>query len=66
MSHREYESDVRGFFPCCPICGNKRIEVHLISGGRDTLSCESCGAKWHIYVGLTGLKWAELDVEADD
>lgn len=63
---REYESDVRGYFPCCPLCGSKEIAVHLTQGGRDTLSCESCRAKWHIYVGLTGLKWAELDVEADD
>jgi len=63
---KEYETDVRGYFPCCPLCGNKEIEVHLTQGGRDTLSCQGCGAKWHIYVGLTGLKWAELDVEADD
>lgn len=60
------ESDVRGYFPCCPLCGSKKIEVNLIVGGRDTLSCESCGARWHLYVGLSGLKWAELDVEADD
>jgi Zn finger protein HypA/HybF involved in hydrogenase expression len=63
---REYESDVRGYFPSCPICGSREIAVHLTQGGRDILSCESCGARWHIYVGLTGLKWAELDVEADD
>jgi len=63
---REYESDVRWYFPCCPICGAKEISVHLTQGGRDTLSCESCGARWHIYVGLTGLKWAELEIEAED
>jgi hypothetical protein len=63
---KEYEADVRGYFPCCPLCGSKKIDVHLIPGGRDTLSCGKCGAKWHIYVGLMGLKWAELDVEADD
>ena len=63
---REYEADVRGYFPCCPICGSKEIEVHLTQGGRDTLSCSNCNARWHIFVGLTGLKWAELDVEADD
>lgn len=61
-----YESDIRGYFLCCPVCGDKKIEVHLIANGRDTLACESCGARWHLYVGLTGLKWAELDVEADD
>lgn len=61
-----YESDIRGYFPCCPVCGDKKIEVNLIANGRDTLACESCGARWHLHVGLTGLKWAELDVEADD
>jgi len=30
------------------------------------LSCYGCGAKWHIYVGFTGLKWAELDLEGED
>jgi hypothetical protein len=61
-----YESDVRGYFPCCPICGSKKIAVNLIPDGRDTLSCEGCGARWHLYIGLSGLKWAELDVEADN
>lgn len=60
------ESDVRGYFPCCPLCGNKEIAVYLIDGGRDTLTCRNCNAKWHIHVGLSGLKWAELDVDADD
>lgn len=62
----EYESDVRGYFPSCPLCGGREIEVNLTSGGRDTLSCKNCDARWHIYVGLTGLKWAELDLEAKD
>jgi mRNA-degrading endonuclease RelE of RelBE toxin-antitoxin system len=34
--------------------------------GRDTLSCYECGAKWHLHIGLTGLKWAELDLEDED
>lgn len=62
----EYESDVRGYFPSCPLCGGREIEVNLTFGGRDTLSCKNCDARWHIYVGLTGLKWAELDLEAKD
>jgi len=41
----------------------KFIEV---DGGKDTLSCYCCGAKWHLYIGLTGLKWAELDLEGED
>jgi len=34
--------------------------------GKDTLSCYGCGAKWHLYIGLTGLKWAELELEDED
>jgi len=34
--------------------------------GKDTLSCYECGAKWHLYIGLTGLKWAELELEGED
>lgn len=34
--------------------------------GKDTLSCYECGAKWHLYIGLTGLKWAELELESED
>jgi mRNA-degrading endonuclease RelE of RelBE toxin-antitoxin system len=41
----------------------KFIEV---DGSRDTLSCYGCGAKWHLFIGLTGLKWAELDLESED
>lgn len=62
----EYESDVRRYFTSCPLCGAREIEVNFTLGGRDTLSCKNCGARWHIYVGLTGLKWAELDLEARD
>jgi hypothetical protein len=61
-----YESDIRGYFPCCPICGANRLTVHLTDGGRDAMSCENCGAQWHVYVGVMGLKWAELDVQAHD
>lgn len=64
--HMQYEADVRGYFVCCPLCGSEQIETHFIIGGRDTLSCENCGAKWHLYVGLTGFKWAELDLESRD
>jgi hypothetical protein len=64
--HEYYEADVRGYFICCPLCGNEQVKVHLISGGRDTLTCENCGARWHLYIGLTGFKWAELDIEAKD
>jgi hypothetical protein len=38
---KEYETDVRGYFPCCPICGDKRIEVHLTNGSIDIVVYES-------------------------
>lgn len=38
----------------------------MTEGGRDTLSCEGCGAKWHLYIGVTGLKWAELDLPSEN
>ena len=63
---KQYESEVRGYFVCCPLCGSEDIEVHLVSGGRDTLTCEDCGAKWHLYIGLRGFRWAELEIESQD
>ena len=41
----------------------KFIEV---GGDNDTLSCYGCGAKWHLNIGIAGLKWAELDLESED
>ena len=61
--NKAFESDVRGYFLCCPLCGSNKLAVHLVEGGRDTMTCGDCGANWHIYVGLTGLKWAELELE---
>ena len=62
------ESEASKYFPNCPICGSGKIQVHLVMGGKDTISCENCGARWHIYFGhvLGHLKWAELELEADD
>ncbi len=56
-----YENQVRQAFPCCPLCGSKKLMAKLISGGKDTLSCESCKAQWHLIIGISGLKWAELE-----
>jgi len=64
--YASYESDVRGYFVCCPLCGSDNLKPHFIQGGRDTLTCENCEAKWHLHVGLTGLKWAELDLVSKD
>jgi len=55
--------------PCCLICGSGKIQFHLTDGGKDRLSCLNCGARWHIYVGGfwgASLRWAELEMEADD
>jgi len=41
------------------------MRTDFIVGGRDTLTCENCKAKWHIKMGLLdNLKWAELDIES--
>jgi hypothetical protein len=37
-----------------------------VDSSRDTLSCYGCGAKWHLHMGVTGLKWAELELESED
>lgn len=58
------ESNVHEYFPYCPLCGSKRMEANITMGGRDTISCENCRARWHIYIGFSGFKWAELDIKA--
>jgi len=71
VKHREetlkrIDSKVRGYFICCPLCGNNEIKANYILGGRHTLTCENCGAQWHLHIGLRGFRWAELDVESKD
>jgi hypothetical protein len=62
----DYEKDLRSYFQCCPICGNNQMTLNLIPMGRDTITCASCDATWHTYIGLTGFKWAELDLPSKD
>ncbi len=157
--NKTYESDIRGYFLCCPLCGSNKLALHLmtirphirnvvftkrffrdlkdekkankflesildcsyadfnvlhkfeelinrskvfraktgkrsivccvdknkriifmrvfknfkrykkfieVDGGKDSLSCYGCGAKWHLNIGITGLKWAKLDLESED
>lgn len=67
MMMKACESEALKYFPNCPICGSGKIQVHLVFGGKDTLSCLGCGARWHIYFDLWGhLKGATLELEADD
>ena len=56
-----YEKQVQDCFPYCPFCGNNQLTMNLVSGGKDTLSCEVCNAKWHLFIGLGGLKCAILE-----
>jgi hypothetical protein len=65
ISHADAE--VRGYFVCCPLCGSEQIKTHFVFGGRDTLTCEDCGAKWHLCFGRhDSFKWAELDLDSRD
>lgn len=61
--HEAYKSDVRKYFICCPICGNTRLSITVVSGGTDTLTCKDCDCMWHLNIGLFGFKRAELDVQ---
>lgn len=62
----EYEKDLRSYFQCCPICGNNQMTPNLIDLGRDSITCDSCKATWHVYIGLSGFKWAELDLPSKE
>ena len=50
------------YFTYCPICGNDEIDINVGKGGKDTINCDGCGAKWHIHFGFFDkqLKWAKL------
>ena len=60
-SIEKYEREIQRSFPCCPLCGSKQLKSNLVPGGRDSLLCENCKAKWHLIIGLGGLKWAKLE-----
>ncbi|MEM3580932.1 MAG: hypothetical protein QXQ64_06695 [Candidatus Bathyarchaeia archaeon] len=63
---RHYEPNVRKYFPFCPLCGSNELNAEFALLGRDFLSCKKCGARWHLYIGITGLKWAKLKVPAKE
>jgi hypothetical protein len=56
------------YFRFCPICGNDEIDINVGEGGKDTINCYGCGAKWHIYFGFFDkqLKWAKLTSATKD
>jgi hypothetical protein len=70
VNFQEFAIDLRNYFKCCPICfasAKGTFAVHLTIGGKDTLACNICGAKWHVYiVPFAGFQWAELDSPAKD
>jgi hypothetical protein len=67
---QEFALDLRNYFKCCPICfasAKGTFNVHLTLGERDSITCNICGAKWHLYiVPFGGFQWAELDLVAKD
>jgi RNA polymerase subunit RPABC4/transcription elongation factor Spt4 len=60
------ETEVREYFIACPLCGSKELKVNIAQIGKDTMFCENCGARWHLFFSLSAFRWAELEVEADD
>jgi hypothetical protein len=67
---QEFAMDLRNYFTCCPICfasAKGTFAVHLTMGGKDTLTCNICGASWSLYiVPFSGFQWALLESTAKD
>ena len=67
---KEFAIDLRNYFKCCPICyasAKGTFIVHLTAGDKDTLTCNTCGAKWNLHiVPFEGFQWAELESAAKD
>jgi len=62
MSARASRTQVQKYFPMCPFCSEKSVEIQHDRTNRDLALCNVCGALWHIYVSqLTfEMRWAEL------
>jgi hypothetical protein len=65
---RAAEVEASMYFPNCPICGNGKIQFHIVINGKNTVSCLYCGCEWQICFGLVWgrLKWAKLETKAYD
>lgn len=79
-TYEDYNSEVRQYFVCCPFCGSEKLNYVAPGpwtgasvwarnfGGRDTLTCEECGAKWLLYfkIGFADcyFEWAKLELES--
>jgi transcription elongation factor Elf1 len=76
ITYEDYRDEVRQYFVCCPFCGSEKLNYvapgpagHLrFFNGRDTLTCEECGAKWLLYFRIGFLEayieWAKLEIES--
>jgi len=76
LTYEDYRDEVRQYFVCCPFCGGEKLDyvapgpagVFRLLDGRDTLTCEECGAKWLLYFrigfGQGYLEWAKLEIES--
>ena len=64
-----FQSRARYYFPFCPLCGNgKEVTINVSFDEKDTITCEKCGAKWHIYFSILTkkLKWGKLESPSKD
>lgn len=50
------------YFHYCPLCSaESSVRLSCQPFGKDYAICSNCAAKWHIYLGISGLKWAKLE-----
>jgi|Deesub1362A_J573_1020465.scaffolds.fasta_scaffold02656_7 hypothetical protein len=58
----ESEREFNLYFKYCPLCfAEDSVKPKFSFGGKDYAVCSECGAKWHLYFGLRGFKWAKLE-----
>ena len=57
------KDEVEKYFPRCPFCLKPTVKGHRDNwSAKDTATCASCGAEWHLYHSLLTekMQWAEL------
>ena len=63
LSEEKMKDEVAKYLPLCPFCQGKTVNGRRDSwSGKDTATCCTCGAKWHLYCSqwTSEMKWAEL------
>jgi len=74
-TYENFKNEARQYFICCPFCGSEKLDYVSMGpaasfrwSGRDTLTCEECGAKWLLYfkAGFSDwyFEWAKLELES--